>query len=78
MVPRNPPALPPHRAHPALDHPASGHPGSGLRGLSAGRGRGVGRQAAAPPWALHPVTRGSRGAAMSAAAPRLRLWNPRG
>lgn len=41
-VPRNPPALPPQRAHPALDHPDSGHAGSGLRGLSAGRGRGVG------------------------------------
>lgn len=42
VVPRNPPALPPHRAHPAPDHSASGHAGSGLRGLSAGRGRCAG------------------------------------
>ena len=42
VVPRNQPALPPHRAHPVPDHPASGRAGSGLPGLSAGRGRGVG------------------------------------
>lgn len=49
VVLRNPPALPPHRAHPVPDHPASGHRASAQDGVGAWGAAGGGSTLGPPP-----------------------------